>query len=242
MNFKFWLEADETHPFEAWHKEYEDAKEAERKRRDGFEYRRYRNMPHPPEPKVNTATLLKDPRAKDVYVVAVLELDNYTSGMHSWGDQDDVPASDPAHNAKWEVKINAQQEKILSGKTAFIADHSGGSFHERWLKIKVCVIVNDIVNREGYDYDTPDNEKLEWYAFGTGYNNNLSDVVKVFKFQSLKQATEVVEEVEPNLPPPGEEGESREDYWKRIMGSVAQTPPPDPTGYNPSDDYYKRGK
>jgi len=237
MNFKLWLEADETHPFEAWHKEYEDSREAERKHWDGFDYRRYRNLPHPPEPKVSTAILRKDPRTKNLSVVDVLTLYNYTSGWHSFGDQSDVPASDPAHGAKWEVKIKAQQEKILSGKTAFVVDSSGGSYHERWLRMKVCVIVNDIVNQEGY-YDTPDDEKLEWYTFSDTYGSSLTDIVKVFKFQSLQQAAAVVEELEPNLPPPGEEGESREDYWKRIMGT--QTPPPDPTGYNPSDDYYKR--
>lgn len=233
MNFKFWLEADETNPFEAWHKEYEDSKKAEQERRSGYEYRRHRNLPHPPEPKVSTATLRKDPRTQGLYVVDVLSLDNYTSGSHGFGDQGEIQASNPAHGAKWEININAQQEKILFGKTAFVIDGSGGSYHERWLKIKVCVIVNDIVNHS-------DNENLEWYTFADSYDGKLTDIDKVFKFQSLKHAVEVVGELEPNLPPPGEEGESSEDYWKRIMGSVVQTPPPDSTGYNPSDDYYKR--
>lgn len=242
MNFKLWLEADETHPFEIWHKEYQDAREAERTYRSDFEYRRYRNMPQRPVPKVDSRQLLKDPRTKDVYIVDVLELDNYTSGMHGYGDQDDVAASDPAHGAEWKIEINSMQEKILFGKTAFVVDRSGGSFHERWLRIKVCVIVNDIVNKDGYDYDTPDNEQLNWYTFGNeSYSDgNFNKIVKVFKFQSLKQASEVVEALEPNVTFPVEDGESRDDYWKRVMASVDKTPPTDQSGYNSSDDYYKR--
>jgi len=228
MNFKLWLEADETHPFETWHKEYTDSRDAERKRRSGFEYRRYRNLPHPPEPAVSTETLRKDPRVQNLEVVDVLSLYNFSSGAHSWGDEPDIPASDPAHGAEWEILIDGATEKKLIGRPAFVADDSGGSFHERWLNIKVCVIVDELaVNNEIADYYTYPSYKV-------------NHIIKTFRFESLAKTAEIVEELEPNLPPPNKEGESREDYWKRIMGSVDQTPPPDPTGYNPSDDYYKR--
>jgi len=136
-----------------------------------------------------------------------------------------------------QIKIDANTERKLVGQTAFVVDKSGGSFHERWGRMYVYVIVTDLVSNPYYDDETPEAERLNYNSFP---DNEYKNIVKFFKFQSAKQAAEILEELEPRISFPVQPGEDRDTYWQRVMKSVGTETPPDPTGYNSSDDYYKK--
>jgi len=234
MDFKLWLESEETHPFEKWHKDYTDALEREKKMRRGNQFMGVQPRPTGPG---NSDELRKQQERNSIYVVRVIHIDAYTSGLHGYGDQQDVPASDPFDGAEPEIGIDAKTERRLVGRTAFICDKSGGSFHERWGKLDAYVIVNDIVDIDYYHDDTPKEDQLEYERFSP---NDYRHIVKFFKFQSVKQTAEIMEEIEPHISFPVQPDEDREAYWQRVMRSVGNETPPDPSGYNPRDDYYRK--
>jgi hypothetical protein len=239
MKFKIWLETEETnpqdveqpHPFEAWHGKYMDAV---KKRNEYNQKMRYRNAPAGLPVPPNADDMLNDPNhsklLEDVYFLEILTLDSFSSGMHSFGDNDDVPAGNPAGNANLEIKINPHYEKDLVGRKCFVLDRSWGSFHERSFDLVVCAIIS----RSEYSTFNTYPEKLR--------PKDYKKITKFFKFQSLKQAIKTVEELEPNLDFEVNDGESREQYWQRIWDAAkANSPLPEPdSGYDSSDAYWKR--
>ena len=218
--FKQWLESqEEPTPFEQWHKQYMDSIKSSINRNYiggiGVE-----KTPKKPD------ELLKDPRVSELFkVVEIISIDGFSYGVHAYGDQEDIPAGDPFSNAEIEVLIDGNTERKLIGKNAFVVDESGGSFHERWARMKVYVILDDTIDADGLDF--------EFFS-----KSSMRKIVKFFKFQSIKQASEVIEKLEPNLSFPVKDGETRDDYWKRVISSVN---PENLDRYNSNDNYYKKG-
>jgi len=231
LGFKlFFLEAEDMHPFEQWHNEYKNAFAKERQSRQSDPRRISSTSPY------KTKNMHEDPRAKNLLVVEVISIDGFSSGHRSFGDTPEKSAGNPFINADWTFDLDPKFEKELIGKTGFILDESGGSFHERWGRLKAFVIVNDIVDKDNYE-DLPDGEKLPYTSL---HPNQYLKIEKFFKFEGMVKTAELLKDMQGQLEYPKPSSyDSSHAYWTRL---IAKNMPPredDPTGYNPRDDYFK---
>ena len=149
-----------------------------------------------------------------------------TMGSHGFGDVDEFPAAFPCPNATWEFELEKlpQIEPLLKGLTVIMEDSSGGSYHERWCRADVYVIVP-------YDpmWKIEDAaEKVGVYLGGPNHDRRAEKTT--FRFESFAQVAKEVAEnlggkVPNNMALPGED---REEYWARQRRQA----------YTPSDYRY----
>lgn len=220
MNFRRWLEADEQTPFEQWHDEW--LANWHSRDRYGREYHRLKD----------------DPRRK-IRVASVVRVSAYSSGMHSFGpDQEDVPAGNPFFgSADWEYDVETtQQEAALVGKKAFVADYGWGSFHEQMADLRVYVIIPES------DWQTL--EIIDW-AETFSRVDDFRKIDEFFIFKSVRDAAEKLMDRDYDIKNPSNPGETRDQYWARIVRQTPLTHDPDVIQdpeyrYDARDDYYKR--
>lgn len=225
QSFKsYFFEQDADHPFQAWHANYLSAREAERKTRNPYAIL---GVAKP----YKSDDLIK--QAPGIYTTEVAIAEGSSSGTYAYGDQDEVPADDPAENAKWEFKINAQQEKLLIGQKAFLIDSSNGSFHERWFRLYIHVIIPAELE------DQADAIGLSYWKFAEQYSKKFTHIKKFFVFQGLRQAVEMAQQ-EYSAPYPVKDDEDADAFWKRLIGNIDAPERQDMGGYKHGDDYWKK--
>lgn len=215
MKFRQFIESDsdKIHPLQKWHQEYQFVRNQELRNRT------YRIGIRPSLPSDNLAKQINTP-----YVALVAELKGSSVGRYGYGDVEEMPAKSPFLNAAWEFFIDAEQENTLRGLTAFIVDKSGGSYHEKWATLLFYVIISESLI----------DERLKIYKIDSSYAKYIS---KFFKFEGLRSLVDMMEKDHPDIPHPNKSGESRDAYWKRLLGDLKSS---DPTGYDPNDNYWKK--
>jgi hypothetical protein len=193
------IENEDIHPFEKWHKEYMSI--------HNNDLQALRNSRIGVAQNVNKSSEMLKKLEKDyTRVVLIAEVDNYTSGTHG---SNETPADNPFIGARVDIKINNEVALFLRGRTGFILNDSGGSFHERWGRLDAYVIVDEIMNDiQNSDLDID---------YGTLYKTEYRKIKRFFKFESLQQVVGIMREMEPHLPNPVQGDESSEEYWGRLM-------------------------
>jgi hypothetical protein len=228
MRFKVWLENDQEHPLQAWHRAYTAAQQADRRASRG-QVLGVRNWA--------SDKMLNDPVSR-TDVVSILYVNGYSGGVHGRGGEPDIPAGDPMQNARWEVYINnPQEEKALLGQTAVVVDSSGGSFHEQWVRIHLYVIVDSLLDDDWHVAGAP---SLEVESIG---RTEIKNIKSFFKFAGVGDAIARLKDYQPNLPFPVATNDDPETYWNRVMSVGELSPKPDlnpADTYRDGDDYFKR--
>ncbi len=166
-----------------------------------------------------------------VDLLHLLTLTNYTSGYN------DTPARNPAYGAKWERELPESAlhkfEPILMGKTAIIIDYSGGSFHERWLKLELSLIVNDLASDEEFLSNNPD------FEYNPLFHKDIPKIKHYFKYNGMRDAVQELMNYESTLTHPTEDGDTSDEYWNRVMGTMP-TPKSPLDKYRDDDNYFKK--
>lgn len=227
--FKLFLENEENEPstpFVNWHKQYMQAYNAEQNTRNRNFYGGMGVASKKPE---TASEKLKSHPDSQVSVINIIKISGFSSGIHAYGDQDDVPAGNPLKEADWKV-MDRKYEKYLIGKPAFIEKHLAGSYHEKWIDINVYVIA---------DIDSEDSNLQSWsYRPEPGRRGpqKYERIIKHFTFHSMPQAIEIVKNsVDMEFPTAGES-----PTYDKILGLMKTPNPMDDSGYNSDDRYYRK--
>ena len=187
INFNKFIKEDQIkHPLSIWHTEYLKAKN--------------KKIPAPEVPKNNFDTYK---------IFQIMELRNYTNGLHQFRDQEDVPATNPLIGIIPDIFITKSQENKLKGLTGFIINDSNGSFHERWAAFDVFIILTKETQEE-FDYIT--------------FNPNLMKrrIDGFFTFESIEQVLKLIGDLN-NVVLDYDE-ESSDKYWEKISSKYQPEP------------------
>jgi len=174
---------------------------------------------------------LEVPYPGEYEVVHVASLEGDTFGVRAFGAQNDIPAEDPYKVANWYFFIGQQENNLLLGLPAYIRNGSGGSFHERWVRLRFYVLVPDDPKYHSLKTQSTIDQNLDTWG-GTG--------LKFFRYQGLRSLVDMVEKDHPQVPHPVKHGEDREQYWQRLIGQYKK--PTQYGDYDSSDRYWQKNK
>lgn len=145
-----------------------------------------------------------------------------TSGTHGFRGRDETPASDPAPRAEWTVHLeNPKSWNLLKGQEILVDDGSGGSYHERWLKLDVYAYVTEEIYSQL--------EQLEPNL--QGLDSKLKKVHR-FIYRNYKQTVNEIKTISGVEKNPVLSGETSDDYWGRLGRAGSAGKPPRPEGWD----------
>jgi hypothetical protein len=189
--------------------------------------------------------------ANNVSSLVLLEIHGSSSGHYGFGDMPERAAPDPRGcRPEWRFSIEPKDPKVqilnqlLAKHPIVMMEHERGSYHERFLDAFVFVTIPTLI-----DYQLEDQEIFLPHASPPDRSTRRRGEEAVLQFQ-YSSLDDVIERIVKNLnydPPPEYEhladlqhqsvshksdfeyaarpGESREDYWARIMAqTVARMP------------------